>query len=144
MSSLCGKSLAYKQEKVISIFVRPRIIIIDWAILSSQNITSKGKGLMGHVWFPRPPQRPYILHRYIYTMINICRTFWGLAHQVCLSFPRPWFDAKIFIGPKHFSLGLMNYVWALKPPQSPIKGIFACEKDIVPLLWILVNHGYFL
>ena len=34
---------------VISSSMRPRIIIIDWAILSSQNITSKRKGLMGHV-----------------------------------------------------------------------------------------------
>ena len=34
---------------VISSSMRPRIIIIDWAILSSRNITSKAKGLMGHV-----------------------------------------------------------------------------------------------
>ena len=42
----------------ISISMRPKRVIIDWAILSSQNITSKGKGLMGHVLFPRPPQIP--------------------------------------------------------------------------------------
>ena len=34
---------------VISSSMRLRIIIIDWSILSSKNITSKEKGLMGHV-----------------------------------------------------------------------------------------------
>ena len=38
-----------QERMVISSSMRPRIIIIDWAILSCQNITSKAKGLMGHV-----------------------------------------------------------------------------------------------
>ena len=38
-----------QSRMVISSSMRPRIIIIDWAILSSQNITSKGKGIKGHV-----------------------------------------------------------------------------------------------
>ena len=72
-------------------------------------------------------------------MSKICRPFSGLAHQVCLSAHRPWFDAKSqVLGPKHFSLGLMNYVWGLRTPQRPIKGILACEKDIVP---IFMNFG---
>ena len=58
-----------------------------------------------------------------------------MVHQVWLPIPKPWFDAKSqVVGPKKMSLGIMNYVWGLMPPLIPIKGILACEKDIVPLL----------